>query len=315
MSHLSWKRALVTGGAGAIGSRLANTLRAGGCEVAVLDDLSSGDAGKLDPGIAFVQGSVTSDRDLDRAFATAPDVVFHLAALFANQNSVEHPCRDIDVNGLGMIKVLQWSQRHAVRKLLYTSSSCVYGASPEMREDAAAGSTDTPYAITKYLGEMYCRFWSSHHGLDTAIVRLFNSYGPGELPGRYRNVIPNFFSLAMQGKPLPITGTGDEVRDFNYVDDTVDGMIRVMSCGTVPGSVYNLGSGKGTTILDLAGMINRIAGNPAGIAFVPRRSWDTVTRRIGNIGKARAGVGYEPRVALPEGLARTHEWLKAHLPR
>lgn len=306
------KRVLITGGAGAIGNNLAKTLAALGDDVTVLDDLSSGHASLLSPLVRFIKGSVCVDADLEKAFESRPQEVFHLAALFANQNSVDNPRDDIAVNGLGTIKVLEFSTRHAVRKFLYASSSCVYGTSEYMEEDNdIVGCADTPYAITKFLGEKYCRFWSAHHGLNTVIVRLFNSYGPGEFAGRYRNVIPNFFALAMNGKPLTITGTGDEIRDFNYVGDTVDGMIGAMSNRTDSGNVYNLASGVGTRIIDLATMINDISGNCAGVDFLPRRDWDSIIRRIGRINKAARDIGYCPATKLADGLQLTHHWIKS----
>lgn len=303
-------RILVTGGAGAIGSNLAAALLADGHEVTVLDDLSSGHEQLIPAGARFVAGSVTRDEDLREAFDPIPEYVFHLAALFANQNSVDHPERDLEVNGLGMVKVLEMSRAVGVRKLLYTSSSCVYGAKAVMREDDSDFLPDTPYAITKLLGERYCRFWSDQHGLDTVMVRLFNAYGPHEFPGRYRNVIPNFLKLAMAGQKLPITGTGDETRDFTFHEDVVRGIIDALFSPTRPGDVFNVASGIETTIRELAEAINALTGNKAGLEFRPRRGWDHVNRRRGDIAKAQAAFGYAPRIGLKEGLARTYEWLK-----
>jgi UDP-glucose 4-epimerase len=311
MTSSSWKQVLVTGGAGAIGSTLSNALASSGCSVTVLDDLSSGNAELLQKNIRFVQGSICNEQDLVRAFAGGPEVVFHLAALFANQNSVDHPITDISVNGAGTINVLEQCMRSGVRKLLYTSSSCVYGSSADMREESPVGNIDTPYAITKLLGEQYCRFWTLHHRLDTVIVRIFNTYGPGEFPGPYRNVIPNFFDRAFRGEPLPITGSGEEVRDFNYVEDTVSGIIGAMKADTVPGDIFNLASGTGTRIIDLAVMVNEIAGSRGGVVYQPRRSWDSVTTRIGVVDKARGKLQIRPQVGLREGLKRTGKWLRS----
>lgn len=302
-------RILVTGGAGAIGSNLAAALIARGDSVTILDDLSSGHRSLAPAGARLVVGSVTDDAALEQAFADKPERVFHLAALFANQNSVEHPDRDLSVNGLGVVKVLGFAQRAGVAKVLYTSSSCVYGNKAVMRETDTDFRPDTPYAITKLLGEQYCRFWSDFHKLDTVMVRLFNTYGPGEHPGRYRNVIPNFMKLAMAGEPLPITGTGEETRDFNFVADTVAGLLLAMDRPTTPGDVFNLASGRETTIKALAEAINAITGNPAGLRFQPRRGWDHVLTRRGDTAKAERLLGYRPAVSLHDGLARTHEWL------
>ena len=160
------------------------------------------------------------------------------------------------------------------------------------------------------LGEQYCRFWSDFHKLDTVIVRLFNTYGPGEHPGRYRNVIPNFLKLAMSGEPLPITGTGEETRDFNFVADTVEGMILAMEKPTTPADVFNLASGRETTIRTLAEAINEITGNRAGLKFTPRRGWDHVLTRRGDTRRRSAFSATAPKVGLREGLAATHAWLQ-----
>ncbi len=302
-------RVLVTGGAGAIGSNLAAALILRGHTVTIIDDLSSGHRALVPEAARLIVGSVSDDDALGAAFASRPELVFHLAALFANQNSVEHPAKDLTANGIGLIKVLEHAQRAGVEKVLYTSSSCVYGNKAVMCETDIDFRPDTPYAITKLLGEQYCRFWSDHHKLDTVMVRLFNTYGPGEFPGRYRNVIPNFMKLAMSGSPLPITGTGEETRDFNFVADTVAGMILAMESPTSPADVFNLASGRETTILVLAEAINEIVGNRAGIELKPRRGWDHVMTRRGDTTKARAVLGYEPKVPLREGLSRTYAWL------
>jgi UDP-glucose 4-epimerase len=305
-------RVLVTGGAGAIGSNLVTALLARGDEVTVLDDLSSGRAELVPEGARLLRGSVAEGDALDEAFAARPERIFHLAALFANQNSVEHPDRDLLVNGLGTIRVLERAARLEGARVLNVSSSCVYGGAIEvMHEDLVGAELDTPYAVTKLLGEQYAGFWARHHRLHVVSVRLFNVYGPGEHPGRYRNVIPNFLATAMRGEPLVITGTGAETRDFTFVADTVRGMVAALdSDRAAPGDVFNLASGRETSILDLAQAVNEITGNAAPIEFVARRSWDQVSRRLGDITRAREVLGFEPMVGLEEGLARAHAWLR-----
>jgi UDP-glucose 4-epimerase len=302
---------LVTGGAGAIGSNLTSALLAAGHQVTVIDDLSSGHRDLVPAGARMIAGSIEEDDALAEAFAGRPAWVLHLAALFANQNSVEHPERDLLVNGLGTLKLLERATTCGATKLLYTSSSCVYGHKAVMREDDVNLECDTPYAITKLLGEQYCRFWSRHHGLDTVIVRIFNTYGPHEYPGRYRNVIPNFIKLAMEGQALPITGTGNETRDFNFVSDTVAGIMAAIAAPTPPGEVYNLASGNETSIVDLAQQINLVTGNRAGVVHLPRRGWDHVVTRRGDATKARSAFGHVAKISLPDGIARTYEWLKS----
>jgi UDP-glucose 4-epimerase len=304
---------LVTGGAGAIGSNLVAELLRGDHEVTVLDDLSSGRRELVPDGARLLVGSVTSPADVAQAFEAKPDYVLHLAALFANQNSVEHPQLDLEVNGAGTLRMLEAAVEHGVRKLLYVSSSCVYGDHELMRETESELRPHTPYAITKLLGERYCSFFAEHHGIDVVSVRLFNAYGPGELPGPYRNVIPNFLGRALRGESLTITGTGEETRDFTFNGDTVAGMLGALHGDTRPGSVFNLGSGRETPIVDVANAINDLTGNPGGIEFIPRRDWDNVTRRLSDISAAREAFGYDPRTSLKDGLARTHAWMTAQL--
>lgn len=306
-------RFLITGGAGAIGSNIAAELLRRGNEVCIIDDLSSGYRDLVPAGARFVGGSITDDAALAAAFDPAPDFVIHAAALFANQNSVDHPQTDLLVNGLGHIKVLENAVRAKVRKLLYCSSSCVYGGDkPVMREDDLDLRPDTPYAITKWLGERYMRYWADQHGLNGVSVRLFNVYGPGERPGRYRNVVPNFMALALHGESLVVTGTGEETRDFTFMQDAVDGILGALATETQAGDIINIGSGQPTRIIDLAERINALAGNPAPIRFAPRRAWDHVLHRRCENARARKLFGFAPRTELDEGLQRTLAWLKTH---
>jgi nucleoside-diphosphate-sugar epimerase len=162
------------------------------------------------------------------------------------------------------------------------------------------------------LGELYCNFFYNHYGLKVVKPRFFNSYGPGEIPGQYRNVIPNFVYWALKGLPLPITGTGEETRDFTYVDDIVDGLLRSGVMESAIGQEFNLASGKETRIIDLANMINRATGNKAGVRFTQRRKWDTKKRLLASIERARQLIGFEPRTSFEVGLNNTIEWFRQH---
>lgn len=308
---------LVTGGAGAIGSNLCQALlQLGARKVVILDDLSSAERWNLPehPRVVFVHGSVLDEGDLKRVFAERPWVVYHLAALFANQNSIDHPEQDLMVNGLGTLKVLQYAHLARVERVVYASSGCsVYGKSPlPLREDFLSMDLDTPYQITKMLGELYCNFYQNFYGLETVRTRFFNSYGPGEIPGRYRNVIPNFIYWAMKGQPLPITGTGEETRDWTYVDDIVDGLLRAGVLPEAMGEAMNLASGKETRVIDMALLVNELTGNEAGIVYVERRKWDTKDRLLASVDKAQRLIGYEPKLDFREGVARTVAWFREH---
>ena len=311
---------LVTGGAGALGSNLVRRLVDDPKvqRVTVLDDLSSGYADNLPthPRMRFVQDTVTNGDLLRRLFHEEHfEYVVHFAANFANQSSVEFPQKDLEVNGMGTLKLLEISTAAKVKRFVYSSSSCVYGHKDGiLKEEDEEFAPETPYATTKLLGERYVRFFHTYHGLDAVTVRFFTAYGPGEKPGRYRNVIPNFFSLAMQKKPLPITGDGSETRDFTYVSDTIDGTVATLTLPGMAGQVFNLGSGRETAILHIAEVINRLTGNPAGVDFVGRRKWDTVRRRLASISRAEKYLNYRPNILLEEGLEKTWAWFKMQEP-
>ena len=309
------KKILITGGAGCIGSNLTRTLlKADVKEILVLDDLSSSEKWNVpnDPGVAFIHGSILNDEALKNVFSKKPDYVFHLAAHFANQNSIDHPETDLLVNGLGTLKVLRYSQRAKVEKFVFASSGCsVYGneAPLPLKEEYVSLYLDSPYQITKLLGELYCNFFHKYYGLPVVVGRLFNVYGPREIPGKYRNVIPNFIYWAMHGQPLPITGTGEETRDFAFVDDVIEGLLRAAVVPEAVGEAINLASGTETKIVDLANMINELTDND-GLQFVERRSWDKIVRRRASIEKARKIIGYEPKTEIGEGLKKTVEWFE-----
>lgn len=304
------KRILITGGAGAIGTNLVSRLREDN-GLWILDDLSSGrkENLKMSGNLVFIEGSVTNDRILKEIFLQKMEIVFHLAAVFANQNSVDHPRLDLEVTGMGTLKLLEYGRDYGVDRLVYTSSSCIYGNSEgALSEDQKEFSVSTPYAITKLLGERYTKFFNDHYGLDTVILRYFNCFGPWEYPGKYRNVIPNFFQWTREGRDLIITGTGDETRDFNFVENAVEGTILAASSKKAVGKTYNIGSGRETKIKDLAELINSMTGDQGRIKYAERRNWDKISRRLADITKATEDLGYSPRVNLEEGLRKTYQW-------
>lgn len=309
---------LVTGGAGAIGSNLTRTVANCGVKmVIVLDNLSSAERWNIPslPNIMFVEGDIRDEVKLKRVFFEKPDYVFHLAAFFANQNSVDHPETDLDVNGLGTLRLLEYSLFTKVKRFIYASSGCsIYGSSAPLplREEFMSMHLSTPYQITKMLGELYCNFFNNHYGFPVVKTRFFNSYGPGEIPGQYRNVIPNFIYWAIRGEALPITGTGEETRDFTYVEDLVDGLLRAGYYNEAIGQEFNLASGQETRIIDLANMINGIIGNKAGIKFAQKRKWDTKSRLLASVERAKSLVGYEPKTEFKEGLMSTIQWFRDH---
>jgi len=310
------KKILITGGAGCIGSNLAAALiKAEADKIYILDDLSAAEEWNIpqSPAVIFVKGSILDEEILKRVFLQKLDYVFHLAAHFANQNSVDNPETDLLVNGLGTLKILEYSRLAGVSRVVFASSGCsVYGSQAPLplKEDYISLRLDTPYQITKLLGELYCYFFHNYYGLPVAIARYFNVYGPGEIPGKYRNVIPNFIWWALHKRPLPITGTGEETRDFTFVEDIVDGTLRLGVFPEAIGDAFNLASEQETRIIDVARMVNELTGNDSGIEFVARRDWDKITRRKASIEKARNVLGYEPKTKIGDGIIRAYEWVK-----
>jgi len=309
---LTDKIIVVTGGAGAIGSNIVNSLNSDN-KVIVIDDLSSGYLSNVEKPeqTVFYESSILDTLVLEEVFKQKTHIVFHAAAHFANQNSVEHPEKDLNTNALGTLRMLECACRSGVDRFVYISSSCVYGnGNAIVTEDDLASTLDTPYAIHKLMGEYYTNYCSKLYGLNTVVLRYFNSYGPREAAGKYRNVIPNFFYKAMNHQSLTITGTGNETRDFTFVKDIVEGTILAATREEALGEVFNLGTGIETKIIDLANKINEITENPAGIEFRPRRDWDYVSRRVASIEKAKNLLGYSPQVDLDEGLNLTYDWFK-----
>ncbi len=316
--HIKDKTILVTGGAGAIGSNLSRTLaELEARTVIVLDDMSAAYEWNIPslPNVLVVRGSVTDEVALKRVFAMKPDMVYHLAAFFANQNSVDFPQHDLMTNGLGTLLIYQYAQMCKTERVVYASSGCsIYGAAAPLplREDFMSMHLTTPYQITKMLGELYANFFHHHFALPVVKTRFFNSYGPGEVPGQYRNVIPNFIFWAMSGLPLPFTGTGEETRDFTYVADIVDALLRAGYYDRAIGEEMNIASGAEIKILELAERVNELTGNRAGIARAERRTWDTKKRLLASIDRARDLLGYEPQMGFENGLRHTVDWFRAN---
>lgn len=304
------KRVLVTGGAGAIGGNLVSRLVREGCRVTVLDDLSSGHRENLPKTVRLIKGSVGDEKTVARVLKPGFDEIYHLAAFFANQNSCDHPLDDFRANALGTVHMLEGAARmRGLKSFLFASTSSLTG-------DLDAGLPDgfsTPYMASKFTGELYARYYRKLGAVPVRVVRYYNCYGPGEWPGRYRNVIINWIDRVMKGQPLTITGDGRETRDFTFVDDIVAGTLAVArSKKTVGPRVYAIGTGRETSIKTLAAMIQEACGKTVKVGFTPRRGWDKTTRRRADNRLARRDAGWTPKTALEQGLWRTVAWYRAN---
>ncbi len=215
------------------------------------------------------------------------------------------------VNGIGILKVLEYANLIGVERFVYSSSGCgVYGLDSKMpfKEHDISINLHTPYQVTKLLGELYTNYFHNLYDLPIVNARFFNVFGPGEVPGRYRNVIPNFFYWAMTGNPLPITGDGTETRDWTYVEDIVDGLLAMGIKEEAIGEAINLGSAKDHRVIDMANTVNELTGNEAGIKFAPRRNWDAKTKLLSSIDKAQSILDYKPKMEFKDGLEKVNQW-------
>jgi nucleoside-diphosphate-sugar epimerase len=330
-SRFEGQRVLVVGGAGFVGSNLCVHLLKNGSSIVVVDTLLSAEEWNLprDPRLVFVEGSIADDRVL-LGLRDEFDYVFHLATFHGNQNSLARPLEDHDNNAITTLKLLERIKGfQRVRKVTYSSAGCslgerIPGGPTVSKEDLPVSLYfDSPYQISKILGELYGNYYFTRHGTPFVKARFQNVYGPREVLGAgrwrgtaatvWRNVTPTFVYRALKGEPIRVEGEGAS-RDFVYVEDIVEGLMRCALRGKA-GEVYNLGTGRETSIVDLAQLVKKAAGSSSAIEVVPRRDWDSSVRRYGSTEKAEAALGFRARVPIEEGIRRTVEWTRENLPR
>lgn len=332
MGKFSGTSALVTGGAGFVGGNLVRRLLAEDVRrVVVVDNLLSAERWNVaeDPRVAFVEGSIADEAVLANV-ADDHDYVFHLSTYHGNQSSMHDPLADHENNLLTTLRLFDRLKRFShVRKVVYAGAGCAvaektYDEARATAEDAPISlHMDSPYSISKIVGEFYAVYYHSRDGLPVVRARFQNVYGPGEILGAgrwrgtpatvWRNVTPTFIWKALHGEALPLEGGGETSRDFIFVDDIVSGLVACALRGA-PGDVYNLASGIETSIGELAALINDVTGNPTPVEHRPRRDWDHSGRRFGSPEKAARELGFRAETRLQDGLRRTVDWTRAHEP-
>ena len=325
------QKILVVGGAGFVGSNLVCTLvQASPREVIVVDNLLSAEKENLldDPLVTFIEGSITDDTVLAE-LTDDLDYVFHLATYHGNQNSIWNPLADHENNTLTTLKLCERIKSFKqIKKIIYSSAGCTVAEKtfdqpePTPEDKPISLFLDTPYQMSKIIGELYFNYYFTRYGVPAVKARFQNVYGPGEVLGAgqwrgtpatvWRNVVPTFIYKALKHVSLPVENEGIATRDFVYVDDIVHGLMLCATDG-MPGEVYNLASGVETSILEMARLVNELTDNPALIDLCPKREWDRSGRRFGSIIKARKEIGFEAQVGLREGLAQTIKWIRQNL--
>ena len=307
-------RCVVTGGAGFIGSHIVRRLLADGHEACVVDDLSTGhreNLAEVADSIELLDGSVCDRALLLRAMEGA-QWVFHQAALASVQRSVDDPVASNRINVEGTLQVLAAARSCGVRRVVFASSSSVYGDAPALpkREDMTP-APKSPYAITKLAGEHYCAVYHELFGLETVSLRYFNVFGPHQDPrSQYAAVIPLFISTLMAGRGPTVFGDGEQSRDFTYVENVAEANIRAAQAPGAPGGVFNVGCGTRYSLNDLLAMLGRILGLRVRPVYADPRPGD-VRDSLADISRARQVLGFEPIIGFEEGLRRTVEWYKA----
>jgi len=322
---------LVTGGAGFVGSNLVRRLlpmtRA---RIHVIDNLLSSERSNLpsDPKVVFTEGSI-ADSGLLAGLVDEYDYVFHLSTYHGNQSSIHDPIADHDNNTVTTLKLYERIKAfNRIKKVVYAAAGCsvaekTFGeASATEETDLVSLWMDSPYSMSKVFGEFYSNYYFQRHSLPVVRVRFQNVYGPGEILGAgrwrgtpatvWRNVTPTFIYKALKGEPLPLENEGMATRDFIYVDDIAQGLIAAALRGK-PGEAYNLASGLETSIRELAGKINELTENRAGVTMLPKRPWDNSGRRFGSTVKAERELGFHASTDLDRGLWTTVQWTRANL--
>ncbi|HSO62851.1 MAG TPA: SDR family oxidoreductase [Desulfobacterales bacterium] len=311
-----FESALVTGGAGFIGSHLVEALVAGGCRVTVLDDLSSGRESNLAPvagRITFVRGSICDRRIVEKA-AAGCEVVFHLAAVVFVPKTVDDPLGSAAVNETGSLNVLEAARGTRARRVVFAGSSAVYGDDPTLpKREGMPPKPLTPYAVQKLVVEYYLRVYQSLYGLETVGLRFFNVFGPRQDPSSpYSGVISIFMSQALGGGRPVIYGDGRQSRDFVFVEDVVQALIAAAESASATGKVFNVGTGTSLTISGLWEMIAALSGSGAKPVSGPPRPGD-IPHSLSAIDSAAADLEFVPRVSLERGLAMTLDWYRVSM--
>jgi nucleoside-diphosphate-sugar epimerase len=333
MRALTDAAVLVTGGAGFVGSNLVRELLAADVgSIHVIDNLLSAERWNLpeDPRVRLIEGSAADDQILE-AIDDNYQYIFHLCTYHGNQSSIHDPLADHEHNQLTTLKLFERVKRFArMKALVYSGAGCAVAAKTSGEPEATAEDQpvslemDSPYSISKLVGEFYAVYYTRQHRTPIVRARFQNVYGPGEILGAgrwrgtpatvWRNVVPTFVYKSLKHEALPLEAGGASTRDFVYVEDIARGLIACAVNGQ-PGDVYNLASGRETSIRELASMINQLTGNPVPPVDVPGRPWDRSGRRYGSTAKARQALGYTTSVGIETGLHRTVEWTNASLPR
>ena len=308
-------KVLVTGGAGFIGSHLTEALLQKEHRVRVLDDFSTGKRQNLIfdkgyPSLEIIEGDIR-DLAICQKAMKGIEYVFHEAALPSVQRSVEDPLGSNAVNGGGTLNILFAAREEAVKRVIYASSSSIYGDTPTLpKHEEMPSNPLSPYALQKYIGEQYCRLFYELYGLETVSLRYFNIFGPRQDPNSvYSAVIPKFIDAFLQGSPPIIFGDGKQSRDFTYIENVVQANLLAMSAGHLHGEMINIACAERTSLNQLVKVLRKILGSKLSPVYEEPRKGD-VRHSLADIRKGKEILNYEPKVGLELGLKKTVEFFQ-----
>jgi len=313
------KNILITGGLGFIGQNLVKFFLRKSFKVHIIDNLSSINSSKnylFDKKKVKIFFLDISDYKKISSFfkKNKYDYIVHAAANFANQNSIEHPIKDMKTNIQGSINIFETARKVKLKKIIYLSSSCVYPSKKNLYESMFLKPIETPYAISKFTGELYAEFYSNFYKMPINVIRIFNTYGPGEKSHKYRNVIPNFIDAALNDKKLKITGDGNEVRDFTFIEDAAEIIYKCLMLKKNKYLVINSCTGKYTKIIDLAKKIKLLTKSNSKIQVINKlRAWDKIKIRAGSTKKNKKILNKKSYTGIDEGLKKTIRWYKNNI--
>lgn len=310
---MTYRTALVTGGAGFIGHHLTHALVARGVHTRVIDDLSRGTAARLTDiaaKIDFIEGSILDASKLARALEGV-EVIFHHGAWASVPQSVEMPLEYHEIDATGTLQLLESARKAGVRKVVYAASSSAYGEQPELpKRENQLPSPISPYAVAKYVGELYLTVYAQLHKMETISLRYFNVFGAHQDPkSLYGAAIPAIVSRIVKGVSPTIYGDGEQTRDFCYIDNVVDANLRAADTSGLTGQVINIACAQRTSINEIVRLANQFLETDVKPTFAPPRPGD-VRDSFADITLARQLIGYEPKVFFEEGLRRWIEWYR-----
>lgn len=306
---------LVTGGAGFIGCNIVRRLLAEGHEVRVLDNFSTGrreNLAGLD--VELIEGDLTSYYMVQRA-VKGVDYILHQGALPSVPRSVNDPIASVTVNVMGTLNVLTAAMEEGVKRVVYASSSSIYGDSPELpKHEGMLPAPKSPYAASKLAGEHLCQGFYRTYGLETIILRYFNVFGPYQNPySQYAAVIPKFITAALTDQPVTIFGDGTQSRDFTFVENVVEAnLAAIQAPKEAVGKAYNIACGENYSLLQLLDLLEEILGKRISRVFQEPRPGD-VKHSWADISQAQKSLGYQPKIGFREGLERTIEWFSERI--